>query len=226
MSNDLVNSENCDEEGEGRAKHRQSPCPAREHQLQLYANDPQLQSATDKQMQLCASEQQSRSFACSRCSAVFAHASTLAAHELTHLLPFPCSQCRLAFSKLSRLKRHERRIHTGVTDPHPFTCSYCSKAFSTRAAFRVHKLSHVVGRAFTCACCGAAFHGWTAFEAHRSSHGEKNSSFHCRLCRRVFSTFEGFRCHNVLMGRHHRRACDDCNKTNPHRCRECKTTSD
>ncbi|KAG8192303.1 hypothetical protein JTE90_002125 [Oedothorax gibbosus] len=93
-----------------------------------------------------------------------------------------------------------------------FRCDKCEKTFTNEKDLTIHSVYHSVEDGHTCDICGASFKYSYELIKHNLQHTEKNASWVCKLCKKIFrNALE----HTVHMGMHNNEkpfACDICGK--------------
>ncbi|XP_061075794.1 zinc finger and BTB domain-containing protein 40 [Conger conger] len=128
---------------------------------------------------------------CDVCSKIFATATLLMKHMVTHIgkKPFSCKICHKAYQQLSGLWYHNRTTHPEVFAAQGprhlksvFQCSNCNKAFCTNASLLKHQKAEHPEKLYECENCSQAFTQLDALEAHKKEDHPDSQEFRCLYC--------------------------------------------
>ncbi|XP_061721633.1 zinc finger protein 391-like [Cydia pomonella] len=115
---------------------------------------------------------------CEVCQKVFAEASTLNVHMVSHSLnqkPYQCNTCGRSFTQQSTLRKHAQ-THDARSQ---LKCSDCEKSFLHRySLLRHHENAHSANE---CPLCREIFRGKKLLDAHMKLHKKETDSPHTEM---------------------------------------------
>ncbi|KAJ0176806.1 hypothetical protein K1T71_007985 [Dendrolimus kikuchii] len=135
----------------------------------------------------------SASFPCFECSAVFSSKVALTAHENMHkgVRPYRCDSCLNAYTSAQTLYRH-MKTHTNEK----YICDQCKKSFKTKATITEHMNTHRSIKRFQCEECDRRFAHKPAMVRHVDKvHRLLPPPCVCKVCEKRFMRMSALKTH-------------------------------
>lgn len=115
-------------------------------------------------------------FKCSECPYESKYTTNFRRHMLTHSgdKPFLCTHCGQSFIQKTILDSHSK-LHDFTAEP--IKCKYCEATFNTKFEFKVHRLSHGIGK-----------HNRSLYGSRNDPHGEHSREYICSICSKSWAS--------------------------------------
>ncbi|XP_046802766.1 zinc finger protein 271-like isoform X1 [Lucilia cuprina] len=152
---------------------------------------------------------------CKYCLKSFDRRTDLNRHIRIHTdeRPYSCNVCDTSFKQVNHLKRHKESMHGILFQPQKFNCKLCTKSFTEADILKRHMSIHENKQnSYPCTMCSKIFKTRYDWQRHEQTHSSRMDLI-CEYCLKSFDNNETLNRHLKVHKGEFKFLCTICKKT-------------